>query len=399
VAAAYGRKGKEQPVPLADVNLRLTWLAQRMDEHGQTLFLLEQMQPSWLLSAWERGVYVLISRMVGFIVLLTAPMVLALPVLWGAVGWGPFELLYYMAIWFPLGLTIWFPLGLTIWFPLGLLCTARDLSAFEWQRRRSRRVVRQKPGALVSLGLNALLLYVRLFELICFNLFWLRSRKRDFTTDIQPVEHVTVSWSRAWRAASKGARWGAYFSVTTSILMVILIVTLFNGDIGSFGMLMASYAVFSLLLFGLAGALMTGIFSLVQARTVETKRRPNQGIHLSIRSACLLAAAMGGPVLLAAVGFSLAGSEQTGGFLVLVALYLATAGFLAFGGQDAIQHGVLRMILVRQRYIPRRYDGFLDHSVRLVLLQKVGGGYRFVHRLLQDYFAREISRPPVPGSS
>jgi DNA polymerase III delta prime subunit len=382
VAAAYGRKGKEQPYPLTDLNVRLSWLAQKMDEHGQTLFLLEQMQPSWLRSGWERGLYVFISRMAGFIVLFTAPVVLALPILWGALGWGPPA-----------------PFVFAIWFPLGLLCTGCDLIAFEMRRRRTpAREPARRPALLLLRGLS---LYGGFLQLMLFQVFWLRSRKRDFTTDIQPVEHITVSWPRAWQAARTGARRGAYVGIGISAFMVaILVGMLALGSRASFELarVTLAFTAMSILACGLAGALVAGIFSLLQAQTVETKRTPNQGIHLSIRSACLMAVAMGGPVLLAAVGFLLAGSHGTAGIVVVAGLYLATVGFLAFGGQDAIQHGVLRMILVRRRYIPRRYDGFLDHSVRLVLLQKVGGGYRFVHRLLQDYFAREISTPPVPGS-
>jgi hypothetical protein len=30
---------------------------------------------------------------------------------------------------------------------------------------------------------------------------------------------------------------------------------------------------------------------------------------------------------------------------------------------------------------------FLDYATECILLRKVGGGYIFIHRLLQDYFA------------
>jgi hypothetical protein len=37
--------------------------------------------------------------------------------------------------------------------------------------------------------------------------------------------------------------------------------------------------------------------------------------------------------------------------------------------------------------MPLRYVRFLDHAARLNLLHKVGGGYIFIHRSLQEYFA------------
>ena len=42
----------------------LNWLARGMQQHGQTLFLIEQLQPSWLTTRSQQSVYVLGSRMV-----------------------------------------------------------------------------------------------------------------------------------------------------------------------------------------------------------------------------------------------------------------------------------------------------------------------------------------------
>jgi hypothetical protein len=52
-----------------------------------------------------------------------------------------------------------------------------------------------------------------------------------------------------------------------------------------------------------------------------------------------------------------------------------------------IQHYALRFILYRNDHIPWNYARFLDYAAERVLLRKVGGGYIFIHRLLQDYFA------------
>ncbi len=44
----------------------------------------------------------------------------------------------------------------------------------------------------------------------------------------------------------------------------------------------------------------------------------------------------------------------------------------------------------KQRYY--LYARFLDYCHERILLRKVGGGYIFVHRLLQEYFARSTPR-------
>jgi hypothetical protein len=36
---------------------------------------------------------------------------------------------------------------------------------------------------------------------------------------------------------------------------------------------------------------------------------------------------------------------------------------------------------------------FLDYAVERIFLYKVGGGYRFIHQLLQDYFAMKYTVP------
>ena len=37
--------------------------------------------------------------------------------------------------------------------------------------------------------------------------------------------------------------------------------------------------------------------------------------------------------------------------------------------------------------MPRHLIHFLNYAADLIFLRKVGGGYIFVHRLLQEYFA------------
>jgi hypothetical protein len=51
-------------------------------------------------------------------------------------------------------------------------------------------------------------------------------------------------------------------------------------------------------------------------------------------------------------------------------------------------HFTLRCILWRSGYIPWNYARFLDYASDRIFLQKVGGGYVFIHRLLLEHFAR-----------
>jgi hypothetical protein len=71
------------------------------------------------------------------------------------------------------------------------------------------------------------------------------------------------------------------------------------------------------------------------------------------------------------------------------------AGLLG-GALDVLQHYVLRLVLAVRGYAPLDYAAFLDHTVGLVLLQRAGGSYLFIHRLLLEHFVdgTPTSAPP-----
>ena len=59
------RKGnKAPPYSEAQTKAWLAWLARGMQQHGQTVFMVEQLQPSWLATSRERVVYTLGSRLI-----------------------------------------------------------------------------------------------------------------------------------------------------------------------------------------------------------------------------------------------------------------------------------------------------------------------------------------------
>jgi hypothetical protein len=60
---------------------------------------------------------------------------------------------------------------------------------------------------------------------------------------------------------------------------------------------------------------------------------------------------------------------------------------LRIGGAAYMAHTVLRLLLAREKAMPRRMLAFLHHLHTLTLLSEIGGGYKFTHPLLHDYFA------------
>jgi WD40 repeat protein len=162
-----------------------------------------------------------------------------------------------------------------------------------------------------------------------------------------------------------------------------------------------------------------GFFVGFQTRVIETKTRPNQGIHLTVRNALLVALFFGGLAFIVSVflriiyiplidgfailrpGASIFGVTDVERLIMAITIPIALLVFLVYGGLDVIYHYVLRFLLVLRSHTPWRYTRFLDYAVERIFLQKVGGGYYiFIHRLLLEYFASldETERAALAGA-
>jgi hypothetical protein len=74
--------------------------------------------------------------------------------------------------------------------------------------------------------------------------------------------------------------------------------------------------------------------------------------------------------------------------IVIAGILVGTLfGLLNESGIVCIQHFILRLILCHKGYIPWNYARFLNYCTERLFLQRVGGRYRFIHRLLQEHFA------------
>lgn len=159
------------------------------------------------------------------------------------------------------------------------------------------------------------------------------------------------------------------------------------------------------LLFGVGSLLcilVTGLFASVAKKQLPTnsKRSLNEGIRRSVKNGLFLGLLSG---LLGGLISGLVADRLAIGWFSAIAVGLFFGGLcttvaeLFFGLGAAIRHYILRFSLWQTGCTPApwRYVAFLDDTVEQLLLRKVGGGYFFRHRLLQDYFALlETNRPP-----
>lgn len=114
---------------------------------------------------------------------------------------------------------------------------------------------------------------------------------------------------------------------------------------------------------------------------IKPNKIRNQGIFNSMINAAY-------SFLLIGLFFGLIGLLFLGSIEGLdIGLFLGMRGFLFIGGIAFIQHFILRCILFHSGFIPWNYARFLDHCTERLLLQRVGGRYRFIHKSLQEHFA------------
>lgn len=141
----------------------------------------------------------------------------------------------------------------------------------------------------------------------------------------------------------------------------------------------------------LSGLMILPIITGMTGREIEKKTVPNQGVLRSAKTSVRIGIVVW---LVSALIFTVPFMKDfeiasvtsfLGGLLSTISLALPVA--LAFGGRAVVQHLILRWRLSRNGTMPWKCVRFLDCAAELIFLRKVGGGYIFVHRLLQDYFA------------
>ncbi len=359
---------------------QLTWLARQMQAHNQTIFLVESIQPSWLPTEYWRWFYMLFSRIVGGIA-------------FGFVTWlfiligqdRTSELEVHTLTW--ISKTFYLPtLGnhlLTILLlNMGLGMIIGLLDGLLFRHRGDTAVISRRIGwqHLITVSITAFLittLFITLFDPLPLALFagllqgtgfifafGYLARGQSFRTEVRPVEALGWSWTTAVRGLGPGLLFGSFSGY--------LMATLYTPFIGK------AFFWGSLVIFSMFGGLQRGRLS--------TTARPNQGIWLSAQNGAI--AAITFAVVMTGT-FWLVEKSWPGWYQGL--LFGSIAG-LIYGGSDVLRHLTLRAILWYTGHIPWRFVHFLDFAVSRILLRRVGGGYIFRHRLLQEYFSMKADK-------
>ncbi len=294
----FQRRGTTQQYSREETQRWLIWLAQKMTDKAQTIFLIEQLQFSWLPTNGQQVQYRLGSGFACSVIGILSS---------GLVYWPNVKLVD----------------GMFTIIVLGLM-----------------------NGIYIA-----------------------------FSPSIQPFE--TLKWS--WKEAKINFFRGLFTSLISGLICG-LIFRLFSGRNNELIFAMAS---------GLSFGLLSGLVNGFRGSEIQQREKPNQGIFSSLKNAAII----GINILFAGIlifemisGITSRPLFGTGLGLTFGLINGLIFG-LIFGGNACLQHFVLRLVLYHNHHSPWNYTRFLDYTTERLFLQKVGGGYIFVHRMLLEHFA------------
>lgn len=349
-------------------------LARKMNEHHTRMFLVEDLQPSWLATSAHKLGYLLISRAFAGAVYGVSNAIGSMIIV-GPIGQKGLPLLHFLMergglslavaaflLWIPLGLIV----GVLIAFADALLFYRRDgASPPRWGIPMAAAHLFVNMGVLAALCIpfGITMLHIHGILMVSVAMLALMQPRSDpsFRNEIRPVEAFGWSW--------KPALWGALIGVPLSILGRLNLAGKNVNDVRLQIWVVIGFPMIFFLFGGLRG------------KRLDTKIRPNGGIALSLRNGLFGFVFVAGAIL--AMSFFLVGSSPE----FLLALPNMIIIPLFFGWNSVVRHLLLRRSLATTKILPWRVVPLLEHAVSAGLMRRVGGGYMFIHALLQDYLA------------
>lgn len=338
----------------------LSNLAVMMQERGQRLFLIENLQPTWFDELYHRE-YKWLFRVgaifFGTLLFGTSMGFAVLPYI--AQGMWPSSL-YVVAAYGVLG---------ALW---GLLITS-DL----WRSRVVAPVIGALHGGAQWLYSGSL--FVGISDFVTFTFTFVIVQQLLHTTKYNWMQIFTIERIEFSR---KNIRWWhglVGFGVGAALIAGLIQTSDVERQV--MGVLLGA---------AIIGAAALFLGALQATETVSSKAAPNEGLLRTLRVSLKIGVILGlalfvarliGVSIVNSVGHAFAIGASNGLFIGLGLAFL-------LGGISGLQHLILRFQLNRADKLPRNLQAFLEFSTKVAILQRVGGGYRFFHEYAQSYFVR-----------
>ncbi len=312
----------------------LSWLAQKMREQSQSVFIVEDLQPHWLSSRGQWLAYEAVSSLgIGLVIALVSWLVIGLS----------------------LGLSDGFILGLFIglyviwvrWEGLESVNEVHPVESIRWEWglfwKRIRVTFKEGP--------------------------WLRFR----------WGLVVIGVMLVFEGLRKGFDMLLVYSFVAFVVLPAIILSF-------------------VLLDAISAGLATGFAKLTRADKVFPNQGIKLSLKnglVTLLYGGIIGGMVGSLFVLPEL---LRGESSVNMFMwpLLFAMFFGLRVGSHCGGSAVIKHYSLRLILWLTGATPSLslFIPFLDHCAKLILLKKVGGGYIFIHRTLLEYFAELPSQTP-----
>lgn len=212
-----------------------------------------------------------------------------------------------------------------------------------------------------------------------------------FRYGLEPVEQLRWSWKAKMSGIPEGsppaaARWIQRANFFSSMLdggtIVILLSAFDPGRPPTNSLLIIGFV----LMFGILAyryserCLVPGM--------LERRAEPNEGIRRSCRLGLLSGAVVAAPLSLVTImvlyllGLSTGRAILTG---LALGLYFGLGRAFQLGWSACIRYWNIRYALTQNKVAPLRYKRFLHDAEQRILLQRIGSGFAFPHRLIQEH--------------
>jgi GTPase SAR1 family protein len=321
--------------------LWLTWIAKQLETDSQVEFLIEQIQPSWLPAGLFME-YRETAKLASVFVFMLFPF---LPVV--------------ILVTIPIALIVGLPLSLFRGFKSGLLISF-----------------------YVSISLVFLLLLGNAGSFLAGSLI-LVLLSRTASKAVGQANNILLTDTLTW--SWKSAIYGIIHKSLIGILLVVITGLLLKDILGG-------------MFFGLFWLLINGLKEGVVHSEIKEKNHPNQGVIDSLKYGlmemfalwlfCGLCLSVLYSIIYANIFLGVAAGICVGiltGSTIIEIFYSGNSE--RNGLYSGLNHLALRVVLCRYGCAPWNYERFLNYCTERLLIQRVGGRYRFIHKRLQEHFS------------
>lgn len=210
------------------------------------------------------------------------------------------------------------------------------------------------------------------------------------------TSQVDVEAFPKYRLSIASLDWATGLSLFGRALIPGTLLALVLGTIGGLGAGFFGFGRLGFTIGGLGGlAIGLGIGCLFELRSglqgsIHLRKQPNQDVFHALRN-LFLVLLIGGVLLALGMNLVAAGMGRPATDLVSAQALkgIAATGFaLVLWASCGLQHLVIRGLLSASNALPWNLAHFLNFAADQLLIQKVGGGYRFVHEQVREQFLR-----------